>query len=46
MSKLKRKRYDELLEPMQAELIAAARWIAATGQRLVVLFEGRDTAGK
>jgi polyphosphate kinase 2 len=46
MSKLKRKQYEELIEPMQAELIAAARWIAATGQRLVVLFEGRDTAGK
>jgi polyphosphate kinase 2 len=46
MSKLKRKQYEALLEPMQAELIAASRWIAATGHRLVVLFEGRDTAGK
>jgi polyphosphate kinase 2 len=46
MSKLKRKPYDALMEPMLAELIAAARWIAVTGQRLVVLFEGRDTAGK
>ena len=46
MSKLKRKQYDRLMEPMLGELIAAARWVAATGQRLVVLFEGRDTAGK
>jgi polyphosphate kinase 2 len=46
MSKLKRKRYETLLEPMQEELVAVARWVAATGQRLVVLFEGRDTAGK
>jgi len=46
MSGLKRKEYDALLEPMQAELIALARWVAATGQRLVILFEGRDTAGK
>ena len=46
MSKLKRKRYEKLLEPMQAELVAMARWVAASGQRLVVLFEGRDTAGK
>ena len=46
MSGLKRKQYEELLEPLQAELIAAARWVAATGQRLVILFEGRDTAGK
>jgi polyphosphate kinase 2 len=46
MSGLKRKHYEELLEPLQAELAAAARWIEATGRRLVVLFEGRDTAGK
>jgi polyphosphate kinase len=46
MSKLKRKPYEKLLEPMQEELTAMARWVAATGQRLVVLFEGRDTAGK
>ncbi len=43
---LKRKQYEALLEPMQAELVAMARWVAATGQRLCILFEGRDTAGK
>ena len=43
---LKRKEYESLLEPLQEELVAAARWVAATGQRLVILFEGRDTAGK
>lgn len=46
MTRLKRKPYEKLLEPMQAELVAMARWISVTGQRLVVLFEGRDTAGK
>ncbi len=46
MNKLKRKKYEELLEPMQAELVSMARWVAATGQRMVVVFEGRDTAGK
>jgi polyphosphate kinase 2 len=46
MKRLKRKRYEKLLEPMQAELVAMARWVAATGQRLCILFEGRDTAGK
>lgn len=46
MKQLKRKRYEKLLEPMQAELVAVARWAAATGQRICVLFEGRDTAGK
>ena len=46
MSKLKRKRYEALLEPLQEELAAAARWVSVTGQRLLVVFEGRDTAGK
>ncbi len=46
MSKLKRKDYEALLEPMQLELVAMARWLQHTGTRLVVLVEGRDTAGK
>ena len=43
---MKRKHYEKLIEPMEAELVQMARWVAATGQRLVILFEGRDTAGK
>ncbi len=43
---MKRKAYETALEPLQADLVAMARWAAATGQRIVVLFEGRDTAGK
>ena len=46
MPKLNRKRYEKLLEPMQSELVGMARWAAVTGQRVVILFEGRDTAGK
>lgn len=46
MSKLKRKEYLELLEPMQRELIGLARWANVTGHRIVVVFEGRDSAGK
>jgi polyphosphate kinase len=46
MKKLKRKDYDAALAPMQLELVALARWLRASGKRLVVLFEGRDTAGK
>ena len=38
--------YNELIEPMQLELNNVANWLQKTGQRLVVLFEGRDTAGK
>jgi polyphosphate kinase 2 len=43
---MKRKAYDEALEAMEFELVGMARWAAATGARIVVLFEGRDTAGK
>ena len=46
MKKLKKDKYAKLLEPMQRELVGVARWAAATGARIVVLFEGRDTAGK
>ncbi len=46
MGKVKREEYEELLAPMEEELVAMARWVAATGQRVVVVFEGRDTAGK
>lgn len=46
MGRLKGKDYEELLEPLELELVAMARWAKATGQRIVVLFEGRDTAGK
>ena len=45
-SKLSEERYQELLEPMARELAAMARWVAETNQRMVVVFEGRDTAGK
>ena len=38
--------YLERLEPMQLELNRMARWLQATGKRLVVVVEGRDTAGK
>ncbi|WP_159980373.1 MULTISPECIES: polyphosphate kinase 2 [unclassified Novosphingobium] len=44
--KLGRKDYDRLLEPMEEELVAMARWAQKTSARILVLFEGRDTAGK
>lgn len=46
MGKLRKKDYKAALEPLQVELVEMARWLADTGKRLVVLFEGRDTAGK
>jgi polyphosphate kinase len=44
--KLTEDEYLQLLQPLSKELSAMARWISETGQRLVVVFEGRDTAGK
>ena len=46
MGKLKRKKFDKLYAPLEEELVAMARWASATGARVMVLFEGRDTAGK
>ena len=46
MKKLKRKEYEKLLEPLQLDLVAMARWLQHGGKRVVVVIEGRDTAGK
>ena len=46
MGKLKRKDYEAQLEPMHGELVAMARWLRHSGKRVVVLVEGRDSAGK
>lgn len=43
---MKRKQYEELLEPLELELVSMARWAKAAGERICVLLEGRDTAGK
>lgn len=39
-------RYEEQLTNLQIELIKFQRWIQETGQRIAILFEGRDAAGK
>lgn len=44
--KLGKNDYYDQLEPLQLELNDVARWLQHTGKRLVVLIEGRDTAGK
>ena len=44
--KLKKDEYYERLAALQLELNEVARWLQHTGKRLVVVFEGRDTAGK
>jgi polyphosphate kinase 2 len=40
------KQYEKELLRLQTELVYMQEWIVARGRRLVVLFEGRDTAGK
>jgi polyphosphate kinase 2 len=40
------KQYEKELLRLQTELVYMQEWIVANGKRLVVLFEGRDTAGK
>jgi polyphosphate kinase 2 len=44
--KLGKSAYLEQLEPLQLELNDMARWLQYTGQRVMVVVEGRDTAGK
>ena len=38
--------YEAALRELQIELVKLQEWIAATGERAVVIFEGRDAAGK
>ena len=44
--KLKRKHYERDYETLSLELIKVQRWQEETGARIMILFEGRDAAGK
>src|SRR6202521_5773296 len=44
--KLKRKEYEEKLLKLQIELCKLQEWVRHEGLRVVVIFEGRDAAGK
>jgi polyphosphate kinase len=43
---MSRKVFERQLAPLQLELVKMLDWIRASGHRLVVVFEGRDAAGK
>src|SRR4051794_8454837 len=43
---MKRKQYDKELKRLQAKLCKLQEWVKYKGLRIVVVFEGRDTAGK
>ncbi|OWQ84709.1 polyphosphate kinase 2 [Roseateles aquatilis] len=45
-AKLSKSDYLDLLQPMQVELNGLARWLQHSGKRLLIVVEGRDTAGK
>jgi polyphosphate kinase len=45
-AKLPKKIYEQELLRLQGELVEMQEWIRSTGTRLVVVFEGRDAAGK
>ncbi len=44
--RLGKKKYDSMKEDLQIELLKMQKWVKETGQRVVVIFEGRDAAGK
>lgn len=46
LEKMKRKEFEAALEPLQTELVKLQEWVKASGAKICVIFEGRDTAGK
>ena len=44
--KMDTKQYEKLKQELQIELLKMQNWVKDTGQRVVILFEGRDAAGK
>lgn len=44
--KLKRKLYDSQIGALQIELLKMLAWVRDKGERIVIVFEGRDSAGK
>jgi polyphosphate kinase 2 len=46
MPKMKTKEYLKELRKLQAEVCKLQEWVKHKGQRVIIVFEGRDTAGK
>ena len=44
--RLEKKTYEKELAKLQSELVKMQYWVKATGFRMIILFEGRDAAGK
>ena len=45
-NKISNKRYEQELARLQIELVKLQEWIKHKGLKVVVIFEGRDAAGK
>ena len=45
-TRMQRKEYEKMKFELQIELLKAQNWVRETGQKIVILFEGRDAAGK
>ena len=43
---MKQKEFERELEKLQVELVKLQRWVVHAGLRVIILFEGRDAAGK
>ena len=46
MAKLKRKAFEKELQKLQGKLCILQDWVKAKGLRVIIIFEGRDAAGK
>ena len=46
LKRMRRREYEHLKEELQVELLKVQSWVKDTGQRVIILFEGRDAAGK
>ena len=44
--RMRRKVYEAELAKLQGELVALQEWVKASGAKICIVFEGRDTAGK
>ena len=45
-TRIRKSVYEQHKEELQVELLKVQSWVKGTGQRLIVIFEGRDAAGK
>jgi polyphosphate kinase 2 len=46
LPRMKRREFEDAVSKLQVELVKLQEWVKAEGKRVVIVFEGRDTAGK